>query len=370
LLAGQPYEKVHVNNTTFVSSTLLVANISIDNDAEINQYDIAVRTAGGKQGIGSEMFAITRAVALPGLTGLAINDAGQVIGQDGSDAALWDPGVGLVIVAAGGFAWDIDRTGTTIGGRSAAGNAVIWTSASGPQGPWTETTLPALGAGGSVRSIASDASGQAVLMTGNAFLPNAQPKHPIVWTRSAAGWSERVFSFPAGGPASGWGQSINVRGMVVGMDGTTCCFALYWDSLGTPARLAPLKSGAAAAAWSIDDSGLIAVGQSANTAVMWTRPSATASWSIATALENTGSLCTKGTSAAFAVNASGTIAVGESCGMGVAWVISGGTVTSRILLGNLGPPNQSSARGINDLAQPNATGTANNSGVYWRNFYP
>jgi uncharacterized membrane protein len=106
----------------------------------------------------------------------------------------------------------------------------------------------------------------------------------------------------------------------------------------------------------------VIVGGSGQTAVFWRRTlvaGAYGPWSGAIALENTGSLCGKGASSiANAVNAAGTVVVGQSCGIGVAWRLSGGTVTSRTVLQGLGPPNQSVAYAINDLASPQATGTA------------
>src|SRR4029453_4683570 len=114
---------------------------------------------------------------------------------------------------------------------------VIGTSAPPLPGSWPATTLADLGSanGGAVRGIASDASGNAVMLTGNAFSLDGR-KNALVWTRTPNGWSQRVFARPAG-LTGAWGQAINRRGQVVGMDGSGCCSAVYWDSLGAPTKL-------------------------------------------------------------------------------------------------------------------------------------
>jgi hypothetical protein len=366
---GQVYEKIVVNSTRYVSATELVANITIASDAAVDSYDVVVALAGGgKPGMGSEMFTVTLAVAIEEPIGRAVNDGGQIVGQSsGGAAALWDPTVGYVLLDAGGMVWDIDRSGTYIAGRNAAEIPVVWTSKGGPAGPWVETPLPSLGEGGAVRGVASDAAGVAVMMVGNAH--SSSNRNTIVWTRTSTGWEHRIFPAPAG-IIGFWGQAINRRGMVAGMNGSGCCYAAFWDSLGTPTLLQPITSGATAAAWSIDDVGTIIVGQSNGIAVMWTRTFVNGvygPWSGAKALESSKTTC-KGTSIANAVNGAGKVAVGSSCGGAVVWIIDDGVVVERRVLVGLGPPNTGAAFGINDLPNPIVTGQANNGGVYWRSF--
>jgi len=50
--------KVKTNSTRFVSSGELVANITIASDAPLAKFDIQVMTAGGKKGIGIELFTV------------------------------------------------------------------------------------------------------------------------------------------------------------------------------------------------------------------------------------------------------------------------------------------------------------------------
>lgn len=51
--------KVHVKSTKFVSSTQLVARISVPVDAPVARYDVVVMLIGGKKGVGAELFEVT-----------------------------------------------------------------------------------------------------------------------------------------------------------------------------------------------------------------------------------------------------------------------------------------------------------------------
>jgi uncharacterized membrane protein len=360
-LNGVPYGKIVVNSTTVVSSTSLIANITVAPDADPVTYDIAVVTSTGKKGIGAEMFTVTYAVPVPGLTaGQAINDAAQIVGNNGDAVVLSDPTAGSVTIAASGQGWSIDRNGKTIGGKAPNGDAAIWTSAGDASGPWAEVLLPSLGGDGVVRGIASDAAGDAVMLSGSLLTPNALGRTPTVWTRTASGWEARYLGFPAG-IIGAWGQDINGRGQVAGMDGSGCCLAIYWDSLGAPTTLTGLSGAKNSSAWGINADGTMIVGLSGKTAVMWKRTLVAGTygaWSAAISLESTGSFCGKnGSSHAYDVNAAGTVIVGQSCGIATAWKLSGGAVVQRVVLQGLGPPNQSVAYGTNELGTQ-ATGTA------------
>src|SRR4051812_43208101 len=190
-LNGVTYPKIAVNSTRFVSSTSLTANITVAPDAAPVTYDIAVVTRTGKKGIGAEMFTVTYAVPVPGMTeGRAISDAGQIAGYNGTAIVLSDPSLGIVPVASSGEVWDIDRNGRTIGGKDTDGDPGIWSSPTGPGGPWTAIKLPTLGAGGTTRGIASDAAGDAVMIVGATLTPGGtgSQRKPTVWTRTATAW--------------------------------------------------------------------------------------------------------------------------------------------------------------------------------------
>jgi uncharacterized membrane protein len=371
-LRGVPNGKIVVNRTSFVSSSQLVANVSIASDAAIDLYDVVVTTSTLKQGIGSDAFAVTLATAIP-VVGQAINDGGQIVGQarsNGSLGALWDPQVGLVSIQSGSQLYAIDQSGSLIAGQVVTnyplGLAAVWTSANGAAGPWILTELPSLGTGqSSARSVATNAQGRLIL-GGNLTLKR---HNPAIWTQTDNGWQVTLLTLPSDILDGGWIQGINGLGMATGMDGVTCCHAFFWDASGAPSHLQPVAGATQAAAWSINADGTIIVGNSNGLAVMWTRTLANGvygAWSQATALENTPQYCS-GTSAANAVNAAGTVAVGVSCGQAMAWLIGNGTVV-RFNLGGLGPPNTSVANAVNNLASPNAAGEANKGGVYWKNF--
>ena len=50
--------KLHINSTTYHTTGELVANVTIAADAVAARYDVAVTTATGKKGIGTERFAV------------------------------------------------------------------------------------------------------------------------------------------------------------------------------------------------------------------------------------------------------------------------------------------------------------------------
>ena len=67
-LQGVVDARVHVNSTKFVKSTQVVANLTIARDAIVSQYNVAVTTASGKKGIGTDAFTVTLHNALPAWT--------------------------------------------------------------------------------------------------------------------------------------------------------------------------------------------------------------------------------------------------------------------------------------------------------------
>ena len=60
---GTVDQRVHVNSTKYSKSTQLIANVTIAADAVPTSYDVAVTTASGLKGIGSEMFTVTLTTA-------------------------------------------------------------------------------------------------------------------------------------------------------------------------------------------------------------------------------------------------------------------------------------------------------------------
>jgi hypothetical protein len=96
---GTPDSRVRTNSTRYVSSTLLIANITIAGDAPSASYDIEVTTSSGKKGIGTEAFLIvlnadgvTAIDISNGVTGggsFAISQTGLIVGRLGSTRGWW-----------------------------------------------------------------------------------------------------------------------------------------------------------------------------------------------------------------------------------------------------------------------------------------
>jgi hypothetical protein len=76
LLGGSVDSKIRTNSTRYVSSTALVANITIAADAAIDYRDVAVTTLAGKKGIGTESFVVLNGgeLTVTGLTEISIRD--------------------------------------------------------------------------------------------------------------------------------------------------------------------------------------------------------------------------------------------------------------------------------------------------------
>jgi probable HAF family extracellular repeat protein len=148
LLNGAEDLRVRTNETRFVSSTSIVANITISPDAEPSLYDIAVITPLGKRGIGTEKFTVLAMEQLYFGSGNAsaqgVNAEGKIVGSapGGCDdlnlPVIWvnlemrslplPPGL------CRGFARDINDAGQILGRLFAAGATsltqavpVIWT---------------------------------------------------------------------------------------------------------------------------------------------------------------------------------------------------------------------------------------------------
>ncbi len=149
LLAGTPDAKVRTNATSYISSSQLVASITIDADAAVAYRDVQVTTGGGKKGIGTEKFEV-----------LAIGPgAGRAVGGDGtifvtvfddspSGVAAWSSPVGPVtLIDVYGSAWysAANTHGDVAGFRRETGiEAGAWLKTGAAT--WTYSQSPAPGA--------------------------------------------------------------------------------------------------------------------------------------------------------------------------------------------------------------------------------
>jgi len=328
--------------------------------------------------------ATPTAVAIGNITGYGVNDAGTIVGPSSgktSSAYLWDASTGLKLLGNGGLSWSIAGDGRSVGGKNAAGVPVVWT-ATALAGPWTELVIPDVGFGGAVRAIASDALGAPVVMTGNVWT-NGTIKTPARWTPCTSGlgcgngWL--LSTVPLTAPITeAWGQDINPSGMIVGMEGTGCCRAAFWDANNVQSILQPLVAGAAAAAWGLNDAGTIIVGQSNDAAVAWVRASTSVDFATVAPIRLEAAKTCKGggVSIAFAVNpdfgSSGTI-VGQACGAPVAWKVDVSVSPAsivKVVLSSTGRSTAGEARSINRSTSPlyRIVGEVNGAGAYWTNF--
>jgi probable HAF family extracellular repeat protein len=357
---GTADPKINVNSTAFVSTSELRANIDIAADAEIDLYDVAVYTAGGRKGVGTERFEVTAATSLGfGGLGRGINDNGQVVGYS-SEAFVWTPGTGFQGLGPA-VAYEIDQAGTTIVGTTtndANGALRIWFGSVGAG--WTAGTLPGIGGGGSGLAIASGSSGTAIYISGNVNTPVTKreripTKKPARWAGSGTSWTLELLPLPPGF-TSGRAEDINASGIAAGFNGELfddVHQALVWEAGGVTV-LPPLAPGAPGQARAINAAGTLVVGGSDGQAVFWTRPAVGVSWEAPVPLDNpppTSRCGAQGTSVAYDVNESGAI-VGQSCDAAVAWKVSGRDVVDRLELGGLGP-----GQGLSWAEAVNATGT-------------
>src|SRR6478672_8400952 len=115
---------VRTNKTTVVSSTEVVANITVASDADLAYWDVQIALRGGKNGVGSELFEVTTAQPLGGGGWVQdMNDLGQVVGGPG--AWVYDDSFGLLSLGAG-QAGAVDPLGTMVLGRDDANSVMAW----------------------------------------------------------------------------------------------------------------------------------------------------------------------------------------------------------------------------------------------------
>jgi probable HAF family extracellular repeat protein len=145
LLNGQTDPRVRTNSTRFVSSTSLVANITITEDAVPTTYDVEVITPQGKKGIGTEAFTVQPMVELSAPDGISrandINESALIVGNrsGGCNGAvlpvIWTPDgsisdLPLPAEFCNASAIDVDAAGSIVGtaGPTPYLTVVRWTA--------------------------------------------------------------------------------------------------------------------------------------------------------------------------------------------------------------------------------------------------
>jgi hypothetical protein len=281
---GIPSDAIRTNETRFVSSQELEANVTISQFAPAGLYDLVVLTPTRKRGIGLETFRVTviSVGTLPG--GVAsvaydVNGNDEVVGSvqigfpddEGFDdwhATFWSMGV----------LEDLGRgTAFSISGDCAPGACrvagaredlpVIWQK---QDGAWSVLELPVEGGIGSASAI----NGRGDRVGGNLW--NGASGVAAVWSESSEGeWRVEELS-PAADDANAYG--INDAGLVVGRAAGN---AVVWTNEGGQWRsqvLAPLPGDAEAIARSVNERGDVVgasgpFGGRSNRAVLWRRTS-------------------------------------------------------------------------------------------------
>jgi probable HAF family extracellular repeat protein len=366
---------IRTNSTTVVSSTELIANITISADAQLAFWDVQV-ALGGKNGVGSECFEVTSAQILGSgtLGGSAVvngmNDKLQVVGYSTgptNPAFVYDDAVGMVNLG-GGQAVGIDPLGTIVLGRDANFFAEAWVRQ--PNGSWVAESMTRLSGsiGGNAQGAARAADGTLLVVgydAGSSGMKKSdQPvNRPVIWTRTGTTWSAPlVLTLPAGA-VKGGARNVNGRGQIVGRIDASDSGAV-WDTPTTPVRLDGLPV-------AINAAGTLIVGARNSIPVYWWR-TASGAWNPTGVPLPTisGSACTGET--ANGVNSAGVI-VGSSCnGSGrlqaTAWLLdlSGPSpvlVGSPTALPGLGDKTNttsetSSAKGVTETAPYIAAGSA------------
>jgi uncharacterized membrane protein len=347
---GVVSENIVTNSTKFVSSTELVANITISRNANIGSHDVIVTTSSGKGGIGTELFEVTvkPITDLGTLDGASvsyargINSNGTtIIGRSGERPVRWtftndswmiedlapligtttsylvevnNDGdiVGYMNLSDGTHAFLLTASGETIDLHYApmcSGTAEPWqhTSAYGVNNRrevvivaydppnasafhWADgcmTKLPALGP-------LTDARG----INDNGLIAGASGGLPVRWMRNGDGtWTVTVLPLPSG-CQTGWAGAINATGMAAGN-----CFdtktgkrlALRWSASGALTVLPALARGDSEI-HEINDAGDVA-GQSVRRDGMSVRA---VLWPIAGGIKDLGAIV--GSSQAWGVN--------------------------------------------------------------------
>ena len=295
--------RVRTNSTSYVSSTELVANITISSEADLTFWDVAVQ-AGGKNGVGTEVFEVSTAEFLgTGNTVVGINDGGQIAGTSAAGVFVYDPSFGMKTVASG-QAWGLDPLGQAVVGRYGQ-FATAWMRQGTTSSYVAEALPPAPTAtGGNAAAAVRDATGTLVV-GGWQTLPVGRREsvnRPAIWRRTDSWSAPTLLPLPAG-TTTGSIWAMNALGQAAGrIEGQTA--GAVWDDASTVTALDGLPSG-------INATGTIVVGSRAEFPVYWYR-TATGSWN-ATAV----TLPSLGTSRscvgeAAEVSADGVI-VGKSC---------------------------------------------------------
>lgn len=311
---------VRTNGTTVLSSSEIVANITIASDATLDYWDIQVSLSNGKNGVGSDCFEVTSAQILgAGTLGGDVNmrtanDLGQAVGHfvgSPTTAFVYDDALGFVVLGSG-YASGLDPIGNLVVGQDwNSDTAVAWVRQ--PDDSWPPERLPSLS--GSVSSyayFASRSSDGTLIAGGWDQLPGVKKNdprinRPVLWRRLNGVWTApQLLALPQTATGAQV-RGVNGKGQAVGILDDNAGYGIVWEN---PSTFTVLNGTPSA----INAAGTVIVGTGPNTTpAYWWRDPATGAWhAAATPLPTiAGSACTTG--GARAINSAGVI-VGDSCG--------------------------------------------------------
>ena len=295
---------VRTNSTTVVSSTEVVANITIASDADLAYWDVQVALRGGKNGVGTESFEVTTAQPLGAATFVQdMNDLGQIVGIN-SGAFVYDDAFGMLSLGAG-QAGAVDPLGTMVLGRDDANVVKAWVR-QGTTSSYVAEALPKItgSLGGNALAAARDASG-VLLVGGWQIMPavkkgGATQNRPVFWRHDVTWSAPTPLTLPAGF-TTGSVRGMNGKSQFVGKLDASVQGAVYDDPT-HPTVLDGLPN-------SINPAGTLVVGLRAGAPVYWYR-TASGSWNTTgVTLPTLGGTCG---GEAIGLNGDGII-VGKSC---------------------------------------------------------
>jgi hypothetical protein len=317
---GVDTTSVTTGSTTLVSSTELVAVITVSGTAPLALYNVSVTNRDGKKGVGAELFAVTAATIVgPGTIGgdvivNEISDQGNMVGYFDAAGPFVTNGNTIISLGSTGQAWGVSPTGDVVVGRDNA--PVAWVRQS--SGSYVKETLPALvSVGGGAMHAGAGPNG--TLMVGGyqrtSAAKTSQSTQPVVWTRSAGIWSTPTVYTRGGDQGTGWG--VTGSGRMMGRNSLTDGSTPWgvWDSPTTFVQLtAPYLQ-------TMNQAATVVVGVlPAGGPGLWYRDVSTGRWNpTAVALPIGPAGCGTGGSAQD-INDDGII-VGYSCGNAAVWRI-------------------------------------------------
>jgi hypothetical protein len=236
---------VRTNRTTFVSSTEVVANVTIAGDATLAFWDVQVALAGGKNGVGSELFEVTSARSWDRVRRAAtctctqrmiwVRRSGYTSGTTHL-AFLYDESLGIVSLGDG-QGWGIDPNGTLAVGRDGNNLATAWVRQ--PDNTWRPEPLPTLS-----NSVESNAASAARAVDGTLIVGGwdgaAPPRksmpgidRPVLWRRSGTSWlMPQALAIPSTS-TNGSVYGVNGRGQAVGLLDAGASGGIVWDDAST-----------------------------------------------------------------------------------------------------------------------------------------